>query len=118
MYSLSGEAPSNLIVHVLDRTGAVEVSWVPPSAPPGKGYQITARGPSLYSDNAKASPHVMLIQTPGVYTIQVTSRSQHFPGRSVELQGIDVKGEEPKFYCEPHIRGGLHASCHCMSHNF
>ena len=86
-----GAQPTNLMAEVIG-LGAVLVSWTAPPAPPSGGYLITT-DPGGVRVNASLSPYTITNIPPGVYSIQVTSLSQHLPGGMTELQGFIVRGE-------------------------
>lgn len=90
-----GEAPSD-VTAVSTEPERVQVSWTPPSAPPGNGYQITSldfdRRTSI-TVNVSRSPHTIEV-APGFHIIQVRSLSQHYPGRTAEKISISVIGKE------------------------
>ena len=71
----------------------VRVTWTEPRVFPGNGYQITTI-PSTSTTNTSTSPQNIVISTPGVYTIQLISHSQHFPIETVEVTGIMVLGKD------------------------
>ena len=78
---------------VQDGLESVRVTWTDPSIPPGDGYQITTI-PSTSTTPSTGSPQHIVISTPGVYTIRLISRSQHFPIETLEVTGVMVLGEE------------------------
>lgn len=96
MYIL-GDAPSEIEAKQIG-IDMVEVSWTAPSVPPPR-YRITATSNNTSAVfKAVASPHNITVSTSGVYSIHVTSLSEHLPGRTVELHGFTVAGEE-NLYC-------------------
>ena len=72
---------------------SVLVSWTMPGVPASLGYHITT-DPSTIITNTTGSAQNITISTPGVYTIQVLSLSEHLPGKMVEIPGITVQGEK------------------------
>ena len=83
---MTGDAPTNLMA-VQDGLGSVRVTWTDPIVLPGLGYEITTI-PSTSTTTSTGSPQSIVISTLGIYTIQLISRSQHFPIETVEVTGI------------------------------
>ena len=88
---MAGDPPTNLMA-VQNGLTAVRVTWTDPSVPPGLGYEITTI-PSTSTTTSTGSPQNIEISTPGVYTIRLISRSQHFPIETLEMMGVTVLGE-------------------------
>ena len=88
-----GDTPTNLMA-VQDGLESVRVAWTDPIVLPGLGYEITTI-PSTSTTTSTGSPQTLHnIYIPGVYTIQLISRSQHFPIGMIEVTGVMVLGED------------------------
>ena len=71
----------------------VRVTWTAPPGPPAGGYLITVDEASISNVNDQESPYTFTNSELGVFTVQVTLSSRHFPGQAVSAM-VTVEGEE------------------------
>ena len=83
-----GDAPTNPMAIQTGLT-SVQVSWTAPHVPPANGYCVSAT-PSTGSATVISSPATITVSTPGVYTFNVMSQSQHLPGMTASTQEVTV----------------------------
>ena len=86
-----GDAPTNPMAMQTGLT-SVQVSWTAPRVPPANGYRVTTTPSSGSSVTITASPATFTVSTPGVYTFDVMSQSQHLPGMTASTQEVTVQG--------------------------
>ena len=77
-----------------DGPETVIVTWTPPPAPPAAGYQVQMTvGTTITTTNVAGISHnTILVSQLGVYSIQVMSRSLHFPSETSEPVEFTVRG--------------------------
>lgn len=92
---VGGDVPTDLAA---EQAGldTVLVSWSAPPAPPSQGYRITAE-PGSVSITAIFSPHTIRLGQPGVYSIRVTSQSQHYPSEAVGPVQATLQGKHDHY---------------------
>ena len=72
----------------------ITVSWTEPSMPPTIGYSISVDSTDInIRVNVSSSPQNVSVSQAGVYTVRVTSISQHYPGGQSTPVQVTVRGK-------------------------
>ena len=92
LHNTGNAAPTDVTAEQ-DGPDTVVTSWTPPPAPPAAGYQVQVTvGTTTTTTNVVGTSYTISVNQFGVYSIQVMTLSQHFPGEATAPVELTVRG--------------------------